>query len=182
MTIAAAIVLCCGCGPLHEDSGCPRPCPSSCATSCFPTGFCRSAAYQPEASPPVVREQGTALRVAFGDLPPGAGLDLTVHAVIDLVARGETIPWDYAIRMRFLGPDIIVADLAAFNAVDFPVLGDWSGTMTTDSDGLAVVPLHLERCSDRPGRAIAGCIFLHDSSIVARVRDASRWEETPACR
>ena len=93
--MVGVIVLCCGCGALHEASACPRPCPASCPTSCFPTGYCRSAVYQPQQSPPVVREQGFALRVAFGDLPE---TDWISHSSIDLAARAQTIPWDYTIR------------------------------------------------------------------------------------
>lgn len=182
----ALLCLACACEPLLEAGGCPRPCPSSCPASCLTAGYCAQSHFEAPASPPLVRRQGESLTLGLGDLPPNVLVDLKLHAVIDLPARGNTIPWDYQIKLDETDEqgDIvdIFFDAAGFDAVDFPVARDWTGSGQTDPSGAFELTVNFRICSGRAGRGDEGCVLLPASSLEATVSDLTPWEDPPACQ
>jgi hypothetical protein len=181
----ATLAVVCACQPLRDTTGCPKPCPASCPASCLSMGYCSEVRYVPTVSPAVIRFQAETLDLALGDLPPNAPVLLALHGVFDLVARGDTIPWDYQIILSRLNADTTATDLisvGAFNAVEFPIVSDWSGSGVSDSAGVVDLRMNLSTCWERTGRADQGCVLLPDSFLVARVSDPTFWEAAPACQ
>lgn len=184
--MAALALLGLSCEPLQDPSRCPAACPPACADACLPSGYCRSVRWQATASPPVERGVGADLAVALGGLPPDADVGLSLHGVFDLVERGQSTPWDYWIllaRPESAAAEAPVVDLSAFNAVDFPVVGDWTGAARTDASGALLERFSFRRCQGRLGRDGDGeCLVLPQTTLTAVVLDPSPWTAAPACR
>jgi hypothetical protein len=128
--------------------------------------------------------EGTTLRFALGDLPSDALVNLSLHGVLDLPARGQTTPWDYWIEIAVAdaaGNVRQAIDVSAFNAVDFPIQRDWSGESRSDPSGVVDVHLLFAHCRGREGRLTegAGCALLPGSYLTARVVDPAPWESAP---
>ena len=133
----------------------------------------------------MVRQQPELLDVALGDLPPDASVDLRFHGLFDLFDRGQTVPWDYWIKLDRVETDggfTGAIDVSAYNAVDFPIAADWSGQALTDSSGSVDLRLLFRECRERSGRGGQGCLVLPDSYLVAKVANTAPWEGAPACQ
>lgn len=183
VTAWALLALCAACAPLLDGDGCPRPCPAACAADCLPSGYCAVSRWRAGPEPLPVAD---GLRLALGDLPPAAPVVASSHWVLDFANRSSSIPWDYWVRIGALLPGDAQArpalDLAAFNAVAFPVLADWSADTATDAQGL--LQLAFTFVGDgRPGRMEQwGTVILPGTEISARLVDPRPWVAAPPCR
>jgi hypothetical protein len=126
------------------------------------------------------------LDLTLAGLPPAAPIALSFHGVFDFAARGRALPWDYQLVLSRVNADGVtrsdpVLELSGFNAVDFPVAGDWSGAGVADASGVAFLDLFFEQCRERAGAVGGGCLVLPGSYLVARVVDPAPWEAAPAC-
>ena len=180
MRVILAASLACACQPLQEGTLCARACAADCATSCLPSGYCLDVALTQDAAK--VHPAAELLRVTLPGLPPSVLVTLSLHVVLDLADRGKTLPWDYSIVLRRGDPLLdypILFEEAGYNAVDFPIAGDWSGLSVTSAEGVAELPISFTQCT---GRGAGGCILLPGSSVTARLIDAEPWRAPPQCQ
>jgi hypothetical protein len=106
--------------------------------------------------------------------------------VLDLVARGDSVPWDYTIDIQLADPadggvhHVLTA--SAFNAIDFPVVGDWSLQTLANDAGVLELPFWIGVCEDRHGRQANDCLeFLPATKVGVALIDPTPWEAAPAC-